>query len=517
MFFLGKGQNKKVMKNGWKKNERAFALLMPISALPSEEGIGVLGDCSKQFIDYVKRCGASVWQVLPLLPTNYGDSPYQSCSSDALNYYFINLRALVKEGLLTPTELSQTTLFRSPRRVDYGLLFTEKVALLRRAFSRFEKKSPAFQAFLARGEYDDFALFMALKVKFHYEPWMKWREPYRTYDGRVIEQFQAQGKEEIAFWQFTQFTFERQWTEVRAYAKAKGVQIMGDIPLYLAQDSVEVWKYGEKLFQVDKNRRPIAVAGVPPDAFSDEGQLWGNPLYDWERMKEDGYAWWNERLKKSLKLYDILRIDHFRAFDRYYAVPATAKNAQKGEWRNGPKETLFSDKKQWNIVAEDLGVMDEGVRSLMKKVGYLGMKILQFAFDGNQDNEHKPSNFTQNFVCYTGTHDNMPLMGVLSSLNEGEKKILCADLRAECKQLRLSARCQSQAEICHSIVRLGFASRAKLFILPMWDALSLGEEARINLPATVSPNNWSFRFLQGELSEVLAKKLKNLARTFHRT
>ncbi len=489
--------------------KREFGLLAPISSLPSEEGIGTLGDGAYKFVDYAKRCGAGIWQILPLTPTGYGDSPYQSCAANALNYYFIDLKTLVKKGWLTQEEVGGAPLGKDKRRVDYGLQFEGKIKLLRQAFSRFPKDED-FLSFVERGEYADFAVFMALKCKFAHKPWTEWEAPYRDYDEQTARDF-SKNNEEVLFWQFTQYEFLSEWASLKAYANRAGVRIMGDIPLYLSYDSVEMWKYGNQLFQVDEYRRPSRVAGVPPDAFSKDGQLWGNPLYDWKKMRGDGYSWWNERLKKSFAFYDVLRIDHFRGLDRYYAVRADAETAREGVWEDACREELFLDKSDWDIVAEDLGMMDEGVARLMEKVGYPGMKILEFAFDGNPKNEHKPSNYTENFVCYTGTHDNMPLKGYIEGLTEKERAVFTKDVRSECKKAGIEGETCVVKELCESVIALGFISLAKRFILPLWDAFLFGEGARINLPATLSKKNWSFRFLPADFSLERAKRLAKWA------
>ena len=493
------------------KRERCAGILMPISALPSGEGIGTLGEGAYAFIDFLRDSGMKIWQVLPLNPTNYGDSPYQSCCSNALNYYFIDLKLLVRDHLLTEDELTEADLGGDVRRVDYGKQFTRKIALLRRAFSRFDPESADFKAFVSRGNYADFASFMALKCKFGHRAWEAWDAPYRDYDERVVAAYLAENRQEYLFWQFTQFVFLRQWQGVKAYANKNGIRVMGDIPLYLAYDSVEMWKYGDKLFRVDSHRRPSCVAGVPPDAFSEDGQLWGNPLYDWEKMKEDGYAFWNGRIRACLNLFDILRIDHFRGFDRYYAIPAGETTAKNGHWEDGPKEELFADKRDYDIVAEDLGVLDDGVIRLMDRVGYPGMKILEFAFDGSPANEHKPSNYSENFVCYTGTHDNMPLRQYIDDLPAEYFDRFQTDLTAECEKLGLTADLTSSESMCRTVIRLAFASVAFAVVIPMWDLLAMGGEARMNLPSVVSDKNWSFRFAGGDFTPALAGFLKDLA------
>lgn len=479
---------------------------MPITCLPSGEGIGTLGAGAFNFIDFMSECKASIWQVLPLNPTGFGDSPYQSCCSNALNYYLIDLSALADEGLLTGEEIASADL-GGGGRVDYNKQFNQKTALLRRAFSRFDKKSEEFTDFINRGEFSDFALFMSLKCRFNHKAWYEWEEPYRVYNSQIADKFVEDNYEEYSFWQFTQYIFLRQWNSLKGYARSKGVSIMGDVPLYLAYDSVEMWKYGDVIFKVDKDRKPSVVAGCPPDAFSDDGQLWGNPVYDWERMKRDGYKWWNGRLDACLRLVDILRIDHFRGFDRYYEVPAKDKTARYGSWSDGPKEDFFKDKLDYNLVAEDLGVLDEGVYRLMKNVGYPGMKILEYAFDGNPENEHKPSNYTENYVCYTGTHDNMPLRGFIDELSQEGLKTYREDLISQCGALGVACDVTDSTAMCKSIIRLAFASCVRTVIIPLWDLLAMGEEARMNLPATVTAKNWSLRFSEQDFSAELKQFL----------
>lgn len=478
---------------------KKFGILMPVSSLPSEEGIGTLGKGAYKFIDYLHSCKGAIWQVLPLNPTNYGDSPYQSCCANALNYYFIDLKLLVKDGLLKDEDISISELKGEDRRVDYGRQFYYKVRLLKLAYSRFEK-TEEFLSFVEKGEYAEFAVFMALKEKFGHRSFTEWDEPFRTYDEGVVNAFVEENREEVLFWHFTQFVFLRQWNDVKAYAHSKGIEIMGDIPLYIAYDSAEMWKYGEKMFKVDYYRRPYVVAGCPPDAFTADGQLWGNPIYDWGRMRGEGYFWWHKRINDCFALYDILRIDHFRGFDSYYAIPAGESTARNGHWEDGPKEELFASHLAQKIVAEDLGLIDDGVRRLMRNVGYPGMKVLMFAFDGSAQNEHKPSNYTENFVCYTGTHDNIPLRAFIEELDEKQTEIYIDDLKKECDAAGISARLNGLEAMCRTVIRLAFVSRADTVIIPMWDILNMGAEARINLPSTVSPKNWSWRFVEADFT-----------------
>jgi len=489
---------------------RSLGILMPIFSLPSEECVGTLGEGAFEFVDFLIQSGAGVWQILPIGPTLYGNSPYQPCSAKALNYYFIDLYSLVKDGLLTKNECAALTP-SDERRVDYGLLFHKKIALLRLAFSRFNKEDKGFIDFVKEGTYSDFAVYSALKTKFSHRAFYDWDPPYNAYNEELVRRYAEENKNEVLFWQFTQYIFLAQWNRLKKYANSRGVKIMGDMPLYLAPDSVEMWKEGDKLFQVDKMRRPSFVAASPPDAFSSFGQRWGNPLYDWKKMEGDGYKWWKDRISYNLSLFDIVRVDHFRAFDRYYAVPAEDSDARGGTWMDGPKEKLFEDMLDENIVAEDLCLSDEGVVRLMKNVGYPGMKISQHAFDGNADNEHKPFNFGVNTVCYTGTHDNDPLMERVGGLDDREKTVFLKDLISVGRGLGVRVSRVGEKSICSSIVLITLASKAFLAVIPMWDVLSMGEEARMNFPSEVSDKNWTFRFTYHDYGAGEAHRLKRLA------
>lgn len=492
-------------------DKRTYGVLMPIFALPSGEGIGTLGATAYRFVDFLHQSGAKIWQLLPIVPVSYGDSPYQSCCSTALNYYYIDLTDLIKRGLLLEVEVSGCDLGTDIRRVDYGKQFSNKVKLLRKAFTRFDLQNERFIEFVQKGKYSDFAEFMSLKVANEYRAWTEWDEKYRIYDKKTVDGYIEKHYEEYLFWQFTQFIFLDQWRELKDYARRKGILIMGDIPLYLAYDSVEVWKYGDLLFEMDGYRRLKRVAGVPPDVFTADGQLWGNPLYNWGKMKEDNYSWWNRRLADNFEFFDILRIDHFRGFDRYYCVSVDADTARAGIWENGPQEEFFKDKHGCNIVAEDLGVIDDGILRLMNNVGYPGMKILEFAFDGRADNPHKPSNFSNNYVCYTGTHDNMPLRQYIEDLPERGLEIFKKDLYNECVKAGVTPEEDCTEGICDTVIRLGFASVADTVIIPLNDLLFMGGESRINLPGTLSAKNWSFRFIRDEFNPDLAAKLRELA------
>lgn len=498
------------------KHGRRAGVLMPIFSLESGEGIGTLGKPARDFIDFMAGSGLTVWQVLPVTPTGYGNSPYQSCSAAALNYYLIDLAQLVEGGCLSASDVVEAKLYNDGGRVDYGLLFNNKTALLKKAFKNFNRDDKRFRAFVNEGTYTDFSVFMALKERFSYKGWSGWEQPYRDYDEEVIKEFIARNQDDVLFWQFTQYVFLDQWQKLRAYANKNGVIIMGDIPLYLSYDSVEMWKLGDKIFKVDENRHPKVVAGAPPDAFSKTGQLWGNPVYDWDKMKSDGYSWWNGRLNHALGFYDIIRLDHFRGFDRCYVVPYGDETAENGHWEQAASFNLFKDKLGWNIVAEDLGVLDDGVYELLRKTGYTGMRELEFAFDGRENNEHKPSNYNKNLVCYTGTHDNQPLKSYIEGvLNDGEReKIFLKDLTAECAPYKIDIDKSSAEGLCKTIISLAYASEADTVIIPLWDFLALGDEARMNLPGTQTDKNWSWRVADGYIK--LRGYLSALAKKYNR-
>ncbi len=495
-----------------KPPKRTAGMLMPIFSLPSPYGIGTLGKAAYRFVDFLRAAGCSVWQVLPLEPTAFGNSPYSSCATGAFNPYFIDLESLEEDGLLTHEELAP--LAGDNRRVDYGKQYRERIDLLRLAFSRFPQTDEAWQKFQNIEKYRDFALFMAQKTAARGAPCRSWPQPeYHEEQNAALSREHA---DEIALWQFTQFLFLRQWQALKQYANEMGVKIMGDMPYYVSSDSVEFWKYKHELFQLDKKGNPAAQAGVPPDAFSEDGQLWGNPVYRWNDMGEAGYAWWNKRLETALSTYDILRIDHFIGTVRYYSIPKTAKTARSGKWRKGPGAKLFENFQNAPIVAEDLGIVTPRVRRELDKTGFAGMKILQEAFDGNPENGHKPSNFNENIVAYTSTQDSETLFARVSELKGQWRTRLIADLKEECKKAGIACHTENNQAICDSIIELLFASKANTVIVPMQDILHLGNEARINAPSTVSDENWSFRFTADEFSREAAEKISELAKKYGR-
>lgn len=491
---------------------RTSGVLLHITSLPSPYGVGTLGKEAYHFVDWLVSSGIHLWQVLPLVPTNYGDSPYQSVSSTALNYYLIDLDALKKQGLLKEEEY-KGVLINDELHTNYSMLFDKKIPLLKLAFSRFDSKDASFLKFVKKGEYHDFAMFMVLKSMHQYKPWFLWEKSYQKYSLELEKEIVA--NPEYLFWQWTQYEFFKEWTALHAYANLNKVKIMGDMPLYVAYDSVEVWKYPE-LFLLTEDKKLKLVAGCPPDAFSEDGQLWGNPIYDWEYMRGTHYAWWNNRIKRSFKLYDYLRIDHFRGFDRYYAIPAKDDTAKNGSWLDGPKFELFENKTKMPIIAEDLGMIDEGVRELLKKTGYPGMKVLAFAFDGNSHNDYLPSNYEKNCVVYTGTHDNMPLCQQLMDLDNTGLEILLKELKEECKYLNVPFNAKNFKAITTTLVELAFASNAKIAIVPMQDLLAQEGASRMNFPSSVSNQNWSYRIRKQDLSKALAKRILSYNQKYHR-
>lgn len=500
------------------KKQRRAGILMPISALPSDCGIGTLGKNAYDFVDWLASADMKIWQVLPLLPTGYGDSPYQSCSADALNPYFIDFELLVNIGLLEEKDYRDLNWAEDVRRVDYGKQFHQKRAVLQKAFDRFDKTSSDWQSFLRKGKYADYALFMALKQNFSYAPWMQWPKAYACCDKETIDAFSAEHRKEIEFWQFTQYLFLRQWNDLLSYAHAKGISIMGDMPIYLSEDSVETWKYRDELFEIDEDGNLSLRAGVPPDAFSEDGQFWGNPVYDWKKHEVDGYAWWKRRIEYAFTLFDFVRIDHFRAFDRFYAIRSDAETAREGEWLDGPKAALFRALgKKYSIVAEDLGTIDAGVRKLMQDTGYPGMKVFEFAFDGDPENEYLPSNFTtSNCVVYTGTHDNETLRAFLENMNETARKAFEKRLEEECLNADVAYLTETIEDECKTIIELLFSSVADVVVIPMQDVLCFGEEARVNAPSTLSERNWTFRFTENDFGIRKAAWLKTLTELYNR-
>lgn len=497
--------------------ERKSGILMPVFSLPGKYGIGDFGKESYEFVDFLVSAGQRVWQILPLVQTGYGNSPYSSVSSESFNPYFISLEKLKEQKLLTAGEIAGA---RSDSRfIDYERVSKVRFGLLRKAFSRFDVQSDGFKNFLEEKRFHDYALFMSMKERFNNSPFCEWASCYKFRDEKALKEFENANKGEMLFWQFLQYEAEKQWHALKKYANDKGVEIMGDLPLYVAKDSVDVWK-NPTLFKLDEDLNPTVVAGVPPDYFSETGQLWGNPVYDYDAHKKDGFKWWTERLKKALEIFDYVRIDHFRGLDRYYEVDCKAENAIGGNWVEVPSKELFdSIHKHVNgdrIIAEDLGIIDDGVRALLKYTGYPGMKVLSFAFDGNKDNLYLPENIEENYVCYTGTHDNDTLMGLIESVTEWDYDNIVNGIKRSLKLSKISKKIAGNVSLVSAIVELGFSCRAELFVMPMQDALFMGTEYRINEPGTVKPQNWAVRLDKSHFKPSTAKKLKALTVKYKR-
>lgn len=479
---------------------RRTGILMHISSLYSNYGIGSFGKAAYDFVDFLEKSKVTIWQILPLNVTSFGDSPYQSPSSLGLNYYFIDLDNLIEGDLLREDEVKSVDWFDTNNRVNYEKIFNNRLKLLKLAFSRFNKKDNDFIGFLnTHKEFDDFALFMTIKELNGLKSWKQWDEKYRNYSLELEKEVRKENKDTFLFYLWTQFEFLKQYNALKKYANEKGIQIMGDMPIYVAFDSAEVWKYPD-LFELDENHNPIRVAGCPPDCFSENGQLWGNPLYNWEYHKKTNYKWRNNRIKANLNLFDLLRIDHFRGFSGYYAIPYKDTTAKNGKWVKGPGFDLFKDKLDLPIVAEDLGYIDDDFAELMKKTNYPGMKIVTQAFDNpDPKNIWRPSNYTYNFFSYTATHDSPTTRQFIDGLGEKQKEMMLDILADECKKLNVPfSRKFNNEQLTHCVIELNIASGSKVAITPMQDLLAIGKEGRMNFPSTLSTDNWSWRLTKEE-------------------
>jgi 4-alpha-glucanotransferase len=487
---------------------RSCGILCHPTSLPSPYGIGDLGAGAYALLDFLSRAGQSLWQVLPLGPTGYGDSPYQPFSAFAGNPLLIDPEPLRAEGLLDDEDLSPWPPF-PPERVSYGDVIAYKGDILRRAFQRLQDQpenqlNEELAAFCAQHTawLDDYALFMALKVHHAWAVWTRWPADLVTRQRQALAHWRAQLAEEIAYRQFEQFIFDMQWRALKEYAHDAGISILGDMPIFVGHDSADVWSHQE-LYQLDEHGQPLVVAGVPPDYFSATGQLWGNPLYRWEAMRADGYAWWIARLRRALDQVDRVRLDHFRGFAGYWEVPAGQPTALNGHWVQGPGEELFAAVRaalggQLPIVAEDLGLISQDVDALRNRLGLPGMRVLQFAFDSDADNEHLPHNLPVCCVLYTATHDNDTTLGWYNSREPG--------VRA-----RADAYCGISGPDAHwALIRVAYTAVAELAVIPLQDALGLGNEARLNQPGRPD-GNWSWRFQADQLAPDLADALRGLA------
>ena len=529
------------------KFERNAGILMPVSSLPSPYGIGTFGKDAYDFVTFVKECNHKYWQVLPLGPTTYGDSPYQSYSAFAGNPYFVDLDMLIEAGFLlksevisrdwgdgiVPVNVSEDDAVNGrfgtyrdgnigdERYVSYEKIYNNRFDILRIAYNRFKVACAESKKTLAKGlplykQFDnfvkdnadwleDYALFMALKSHFNNVSWGEWETDIKFRKPEAMSRYEEQLSDDIGYWKFIQFEFYLQWNALKQYANSNGIEIIGDIPIYMGYDSVDVWaNQGE--FQLDENLTPIKVAGVPPDAFSDAGQKWGNPLYDYDKMEANGFSWWRKRMAASAKLYDVIRIDHFIGIVKYYTIPADMPDARQGEYRQGPGQKLLDvinesigDKK---IIAEDLGVEVPEVAKILKENGYPGMKVLEFAFGGDRKNPHLPYNYTQNLVCYGGTHDNETLLGFFEDRGDWELGYAYDYLDT-----------RDKGRMVDQVFRAAYSSVAVLTVFAVQDILKLGNWARMNLPSSMG-NNWKWRMQKGQLGQHELECMRYLASVF---
>ncbi len=490
--------------------DRSSGILLPISSLPSPYGIGTLGREAYAFADFLRDAGQKYWQLLPLGPTSYGDSPYQSFSAFAGNPYFIDLDTLVEDGLLERPDLDGVRWGENPRYVDYGQIYASRFQVLRKAFragwGRDRKKVEAFRQ--ENKWLDNYALYMAVKASFGMKSWLEWPdEDVRLRKSAALKRCRKELAEDIDFYSYLQYLFYQQWDALRDYIHAQGIQIIGDMPIYVAMDSADVWAEPE-FFQLGEDLTPTEVSGVPPDYFTADGQLWGNPLYDYERMKKDGYGWWLRRVEGAGRLFDLIRIDHFRGLESYWAVPYGEKTAKNGRWRKGPGMDLvgvltksFPD---LQFIAEDLGYLTPAVHQLLDESGLPGMKVLEFAFDTREPSNYLPHTYSPHCVCYVGTHDNET---VVQWREQADRACITMARR----YLGLS-----EAEGFHwGMLRGGMSSVAETFVAQMQDCLGLGAEGRMNTPGTLG-GNWQWRLLPGEASPALAKKLYQYTKMYGR-
>ena len=491
---------------------RRNGMLLPIASLPSPYGIGGFSKEAYEFIDLLEETGQKLWQILPLGPTSYGDSPYQSFSTFAGTPYFIDLDTLAEKGWLTKEACEASDYGDNESYIDYGRIYNSRFVLLKQAFLNSDILSDEkFTEFCKANQHwlPDYALYMALKNQNDGKSWIEWEEEIRLRKPEAVEYYKKELEEECNFYEFLQYEFHEQWTKVKEYAHKKGIQIVGDVPIYVAFDSADTWANPE-LFQLDEKNLPLGVAGCPPDAFSATGQLWGNPLYNWAYHKKTGYDWWLKRIAYCFDLYDIVRIDHFRGFDEYYSIPYGDETAVNGHWEKGPGMDLFNTVKEklgeLDIIAEDLGFLTESVFQLLKDSGYPGMKVLQFAFDPSEDSDYLTYKYQRNCVVYTGTHDNDTTAGWFEKLSDGDKEVA----------LRYMNSFYTPKEEQHwDLIALAMRSTADTCIIPVQDFLGLGSEARINMPSTLG-DNWKWRMTKGAFSEELKEKIRRMTKLYGR-
>ena len=494
---------------------RASGILLPVSSLPSKYGIGCFSKSAFEWIDFLQESGQTFWQILPLGPTSYGDSPYQSFSTFAGNPYFISLEELIEEGLLTRAECESAQLGTNPSYVDYEKQYENRNSLLHKAYENSKKREDA--EFLKFEEEQkewlpDYALFMALKDVHDKQAWNTWEKELIQKEPEVLAKYREELADEICYYEYLQYWFLKQWLKVKKYANERGIKIIGDIPIYVAFDSADAWMNPE-LFEFDEDMNPIEVAGCPPDGFTADGQLWGNPIYDWEYHKKQNFAWWIRRIKHCEVLYDVVRIDHFRGFDEYYTIPYGMTNARIGKWKKGPGIALFKEVKKHvkniEIIAEDLGYMSDTVRQLVRDSGFPGMKVLEFAFDSRDTgsaSDYLPHNYPVNSVAYTGTHDNETLVSWYQTIT-GAERAMVRDY--------LFDYATPEEQLYKSMIALILRSAAATCIIPMQDWLGLDNSARINQPSTVG-QNWRWRLKKTQLTRKLQKEICQLSTRYGR-
>ncbi len=495
--------------------KRAAGILLPIKSLPSKYGIGCFSKSAYDFTDWLKKAGQTYWQILPLGPTSYGDSPYQSFSTFAGNPYFISLEALIEEGVLTKEECDKADFGELLNDIHYEKMYKNRYPLLHKAYGRSRiSENTDYQRFVEENNWwlSDYALFMALKDRFDGAPWNEWPEDIRLRYGCSMDYYRRELYFEIEFQQYMQFKFFEQWNALKSYVNESGICIIGDIPIYVAMDSADAWAHPE-LFHLDENNIPYAVAGCPPDGFSADGQLWGNPLYRWDYHRGTDYEWWMSRLHFCFQMYDVLRIDHFRGFDEYYSIPYGEKSAVNGHWEKGPGMELFQCMERrlgkHDVIAEDLGYVTDSVRQLVRDSGFPGMKVLEFAFDARDSgsaNDYLPHNYIENCVAYTGTHDNETITGWFTSIKKEERQ-LARDY--------LCDRHTPQKLLYHSFISLVMRSSAKLCIIPMQDYMGLDNDCRTNKPSTVG-TNWRWRLTKNDLSDELREEILAVTKRYGR-
>ena len=490
---------------------RKSGVLLPVSSIPSKYGIGTFSKQAYAFIDLLEKAGQSYWQILPLGPTGYGDSPYQSFSTFAGNPYYIDLEALIEEGYLTKADCDQYDFGDNEEYIDYEKIYLSRFKVLKTAYHNSQiEKNPDFQKFITDNSYwlDDYALYMAVKNSFEGKSWSEWDEDIKLRKPAAMEEYREKYAEEVIFYQFQQYLFAKQWFALKAYANKKKIQIIGDIPIYVAFDSADTWANPE-LFQLDDTLTPVAVAGCPPDAFAADGQLWGNPLYNWDKMKEDGYTWWVNRVRYQFEFVDVLRIDHFRGFESYFCIPYGDTTARNGVWKKGPGAELFRTIEQRigkvDIIAEDLGFLTPEVIQMVKDTGYPGMKVLQFAFDPRDTGSgYLPHLYTPNSVVYPGTHDNQTITSWMSDSPEG-----FADHAIEYLHL------DKKEGYNWGFIRSSYGSVSQLCVVQMQDILGLDDKARMNIPSTTG-GNWTWRASKKHFTDALAAKLHRMSEIYGR-